>query len=275
VQLYPALQDINNTDMEEIKKSVVESLDGVEVELFSYLPYILQDLWEIGSDPSIMLSLIKENIENKKLRILDLGCGKGAVSINLAKELKYSVKGIDAIPEFIESAKKYAEIYQVNDLCEFEAGDIRTKIKELKDFDVIILGAIGPILGNLYETLNILTEALNIQGYVLLDDAYIEDKSQTQYNRCSRKTDFYNQIKAAGFEVIHEIIMNKNSIEDSDKSIYKSIEKRVNELIIQYPENRDLFLDYLRSQEYENHMLENELVSGSWLLRLKSSISIV
>jgi hypothetical protein len=44
--------------MEEIKKSVVDSLDGNNVELFQHLPYILQDLWEIGADPSIIVSLI-------------------------------------------------------------------------------------------------------------------------------------------------------------------------------------------------------------------------
>jgi SAM-dependent methyltransferase len=257
--------------MEEIKKSIVESLDGTEIELFPHLPYILQDLWEIGADPSNMVTLIKENIENKYLRILDLGCGKGAVSVNIAKELKYSVKGIDALPEFIESAKKYAEIYQVQDLCDFEIGDIRTKIKEIKGFDVVILGAIGPILGNIYESLNILTKVLNAQGYVLLDDAYIEDGTSISYNRCLKKSDFYKQILLAGFEVIQEVINDKKAIEDSDHSIYGLIEKRVSELIIQYPEKRDLFLGYLRSQEYENHMLENELVCGTWLLKVKST----
>ena len=65
--------------MEETKKSILESLDGSDPELFPYLPYLLQDLWEIGADPLSMLSLIRENIPNKKLTILDLGCGKGAV----------------------------------------------------------------------------------------------------------------------------------------------------------------------------------------------------
>jgi ubiquinone/menaquinone biosynthesis C-methylase UbiE len=255
--------------MEELNKSALDSLDGFEIELFPYLPYILQDLWEIGADPSIMLALIKENIKKKNLRILDLGCGKGAVSINIAKELKCKVKGIDAVPEFIESANNYAIKHQVYNICEFEVGDIRTKITELKGFDIVILGAIGPILGNLYETLNILKNVLNAQGYVLLDDAYIDDVSSASYNRCMQKSDFYNHILMTGFEIIQEVISYKNEIEDSDKSMYESIEKRVNELIFLYPEKRDLFLGYLLKQEYENNMLENELVTGTWLLKLK------
>jgi SAM-dependent methyltransferase len=255
--------------MEDIKRSVVNSLDGVEIELFSYLPYILQDIWEIGADASIMLTLITESIENRNLRILDLGCGKGAVSIRLAKELRCKVKGIDAMPEFIDVAQKYAEKYQVNDLCEFEVGDIRIKIKELEGFDVVILGAIGPILGNLYESLYKLTNTLNSQGYVLLDDGYIEDGSSVAYDRCLRKSEFYNQILSAGFEVVREVVFDRSTLEDSDNSIYTSIKKRIYELILQYPEKKDLFSGYLKSQEYENYMLENEIVCGTWLLKLK------
>ena len=65
--------------MEEIQNSIVEALDGPDIELYPYLPYLLQDLWEIGADPSIMLALLKNNIKKKKLRIMDLGCGKAAV----------------------------------------------------------------------------------------------------------------------------------------------------------------------------------------------------
>jgi SAM-dependent methyltransferase len=256
--------------MQEIKKSIVESLDGFDIELFSYLPYILQDLWEIGADPLIMLNLITGNISNKNLRILDLGCGKGAVSINVAKEIECTIKGIDAMPDFIESAKKYAKEFNVEDKCDFEAGDIRIKIKELKDFDVIILGAIGSVFGDLYTTLKNLTASLNSSGYVLLDDGYIPDESPTNYNRCLRKTDFYHQITYAGFEIVQEIIFEKDAIEDSDKIIYDSIEKRISELIKEYPDKKKLFNGYLKSQEYENYILANELITGTWLLQLKS-----
>lgn len=253
--------------MKKIEWSVVESLDGTDMELFTYLPYILQDIWEIGADPSIMSELIKKNIGNKSLKILDLGCGKGAISIHLAKELNCSIKGIDAMPDFIKEANGYAVKYQVSDKCDFEVGDIRSKIKEMRNFDVVILGAIGPVLGNLNTTLKILAKSLNKTGYVLLDDSYIEDNSELNYDRCLRKSDFYEQIKTADFEIIQEVIFEGNAIESSDNIIYNAIEKRVNELILQYPTKTKLFNGYLQSQEYENHLLVNELVSGTWLLK--------
>ncbi|MDZ4204386.1 MAG: class I SAM-dependent methyltransferase [Bacteroidales bacterium] len=204
------------------------------------------------------------NISN--LRILDLGCGKGAVSIKIAKQLDCTVKGLDAMPDFIKSAKDYAKEFQVLDKCNFEVGDIRIKINEMKGFDVVILGAIGPVLGNLHTTLLTLAKSLKTQGYVLLDDGFIPDESPVDYNRCLRKSDFYNQIKTAGFEIIQEIILDKNIIRDSEKLMYALLEKRVNELTVQHPEKKELFEGYLRSQEYEGYMLGAELVTGTWLL---------
>lgn len=70
--------------MKNLNESVVESLDGFRTELLPYLPYLLQDLWEIEADPDTMLSLIKQYIRQDRLNILDLGCGKGAVTIKIA-----------------------------------------------------------------------------------------------------------------------------------------------------------------------------------------------
>ena len=95
--------------MKTLNESIVESLDGFQPELLPYLPYLLQDLWEIGADPSTMLSLIKQYMRQDKLNILDLGCGKGAVSIKIAQEINCKILGIDAMNEFIKSAQDYAD----------------------------------------------------------------------------------------------------------------------------------------------------------------------
>lgn len=253
--------------MKDLKESIAESLDANDNAIIEYLPYILQDLWEFGADPETMMNIVKEHINNKDLNILDLGCGKGAVSIKLAKEFNCKIKGIDAVPEFIEEANKYAKLFNVECQCQFITGDIRTKINELKEFDLVILGAIGPVLGNMLETLNKLSPVLKKNGFVLMDDGYLEDDSSTEYSRCLRKTDFYNQIKDAGYKIIYEDIFNKDTLEESDDFIFDSIKKRIDELIEKYPDKKELFLGYIAKQEYENDMIENELITGNWLLR--------
>ena len=74
-------------DKTNLEKSVTRSLDGDNEDLFPYFAYLLQDLWEIGASPAIIKKLLRKNTDDKeKMQILDLGCGKGAVSIQLAKQ---------------------------------------------------------------------------------------------------------------------------------------------------------------------------------------------
>jgi len=107
--------------MKTLEESVVTAMDGSESELFPFLPYILQDLWEIGASPKVIIELIRKHTNNySNLKILDLGCGKGAVLIKLAKEFNCTCSGIDAIKEFISDANKKAKEFGVDHLCRFE-----------------------------------------------------------------------------------------------------------------------------------------------------------
>ena len=66
-----------------VEESVVMAMDGTSSNLFPFLPYIFQDLWEIGTSPEIVLTLVKKHTTDySNLKVLDLGCGKGAVLIS-------------------------------------------------------------------------------------------------------------------------------------------------------------------------------------------------
>ncbi|CEA15813.1 hypothetical protein ING2E5B_1060 [Fermentimonas caenicola] len=58
--------------------------------------------------------------------------------------------------------------YRLSHLCSFETGDIRKKIKELNNFDIIILGAIGQVFGDYFTTLTILDRCLKKTVSLLL-----------------------------------------------------------------------------------------------------------
>ena len=79
-------------DLISLEECVVTAMDGSDKELFPFLPYILQDTWEIGADPEIIISLIQKHMHDfSNMNVLDLGCGKGAVSVMLANKLKCSL----------------------------------------------------------------------------------------------------------------------------------------------------------------------------------------
>lgn len=64
----------------ETEEKLAAALSAETTELLPFLPYILQDFWELGSDPAVMAELINKHISlSESTRILDLACGKGAV----------------------------------------------------------------------------------------------------------------------------------------------------------------------------------------------------
>jgi ubiquinone/menaquinone biosynthesis C-methylase UbiE len=254
--------------MISIEESVVFAMDGSDKELFPFLPYILQDIWEIGADPEAIILLIRKYCNNiSQLKVLDLGCGKGAVSVKVSHELGCTCYGIDAISEFVKFAQQKATEYRVNHLCVFELGDIREKVKSLSGYDVVILGAIGPVFGDYFSTLSSLAKCINENGIFIIDDAYISDSSDFIHPLMFKKSEILLQIEKAGMELVENDIMDRNVIVDSDDYIFDNLKKRCQELIEKYPNKQNLFLDYIRKQEIENDVLENKVIGTTLVIK--------
>lgn len=253
--------------MPSLEASVSASLDGGHEGLFPYLPYILQDLWEMGTDPALIIRLVREHVAKPAgCRVLDLGCGKGAVSIRLAQELGCRCHGIDALPAFIAEAEHQAAEYQVDHLCTFETGDIRERIKALPRYELIVLGAIGPVLGDYYATLTALSRCLEPGGLIFIDDGYVADDSPYVHQDALKRADLLRQIEAAKMRLVAEVLIAPEQIRSANALIYQKLKVRCRELMVLYPDKRQLFEGYLQEQEAENEALEQELVCGVLVL---------
>ncbi len=247
------------------------AMDGADKALFPFLPYILQDLWEIGADPEAIIRLIGKYFEKcAGLKVLDLGCGKGAVSVKLAHKLGCACYGIDAIPEFIAIARQKAGKFKVDHLCIFETGDIREKVGDLSGYDIVILGAIGPVFGDYFATLTTLGKCLNENGVFIIDDGYIDDDSDYSHPLMLKRSALLQQIDKAGMELVENDVMNRDQIKDADNFIFENLKKRCIELIEKYPDKQNLFLDYIKKQEIENDVLENKVVGTTMVIKKKT-----
>ena len=250
-----------------VENSVVVALDGTDSKLFPYLPYILQDLWELGTPPEVVLNLVKEHTTNQSnLKVLDLGCGKGAVSINLAKELNCQCHGVDAVKEFIDEAKNKAKEFNVEEYCSFEHDDIRVRILDLRGYDIIVLGAIGPVLGDYFSTLTKVSKCTKEAGLIIIDDGYIDDESEYSHPLVEKRSEILKQISDAGMKLVDETIINKKRIIESDEHMYRNLKRRCQELIRIHPDERKLFVDYVKKQEEENEVLETKLICSTMLI---------
>ena len=250
-----------------LKQSVTASMDADDIELFPFLPYILQDVWEIGSYPEIIIQLIKKHTSaSPNLKVLDLGCGKGPVSVNIAKEFGCQCYGIDGITDFVKEAKYKAKEFGVDKFCQFEFADVRTKISTLNSYDIIVLGSIGPVFGDYFTMLSILEKHLLPNGIIIIDDGYIEDSASFFHSVVQKKSDILKQISQAGMHLIDETILNPKKIKETNEFIFSKLEKRCLELIETNPTQMHLFKNYIAKQINENKALEEQIKCSTMVI---------
>jgi ubiquinone/menaquinone biosynthesis C-methylase UbiE len=254
--------------MNSLEDSIVHSLDGNDNKaIFPYLPYILQDLWEMGASVKSILSLIEKYLKHfpGQIKILDLGCGKGAVSIKAAERFGAHCIGIDGMNDFIIEAREKSKEHEVVELCNFELGDIRESVVNYSNFDVVILGAVGPVFGNYYSTFNAISKCCQPKGLIILDDGYLSDETKISNPNAVNRKILMEQADSAGLTLIDEIIVGSVEVRERDEEMYEKIAKRCGELIIKYPEQVRLIEGYLNRQEEENHVLENQIIGSTMI----------
>jgi cyclopropane fatty-acyl-phospholipid synthase-like methyltransferase len=196
-----------------------------------------------------------------------LGCGKGVVSVKLSQKFGCTCYGIDAIPEFVEFARQKASEFNVNHLCTFETGDIREKVKNLSGYDVVILGAIGPVFGDYFLTLSTLEKCVTENGIFIIDDGYINDDSDFSHPLMYKKSDILQQLEKAGMYLVENDVMDRDDIKDSDDYIFENLRSRCFELIEKFPDKQNLFLSYIKKQEVENDVLENKVIGTTFVIK--------
>lgn len=115
------------------------------------LQYILGDARFYGMDlhvaPGVLIPrpetaelvdrIVDRNHDRSDLRVLDVGCGSGAISVALARNLPFSrVTGLDVSPEAIEIARGNAKELKVN--VDFVQADIFKWGGEPESFDIVV-----------------------------------------------------------------------------------------------------------------------------------------
>jgi len=95
--------------------------------------------WKTAKRDAEVIAQILKDYGIKKGKILDLMCGNGRISINLAK-MDYTVIGVDFSPKFIADAKENAKELNIDNV-KFVIGDARRIDELLYDeiFDAVLL----------------------------------------------------------------------------------------------------------------------------------------
>jgi cyclopropane fatty-acyl-phospholipid synthase-like methyltransferase len=252
--------------MSDVNEKLAQSLSAETTDLIPHLPYLLQDLWELGSSPSEMIGLLSRHATMAEhTRVLDLGCGKGAVSIQVARTFGCRIQGVDILPAFIEYAKEKAAEYGVAHLCDFQAQDVNVTVEWEKDCDVVILGATGDILGEPPVMLRRIKGMIRAGGWILIDDAFCADSREGLYHTRDQWMHFFQD---AGVRLVAEIPANSQATTEDNFRQQACIVRRAEELKAAYPDMAPMFDEYVRSQQAECDEIASELTCVTLLLQV-------
>ncbi|MBN1154254.1 class I SAM-dependent methyltransferase [candidate division KSB1 bacterium] len=254
---------------ENPERSISDSLE-VDQKLLPYMPFLLQDLWALGSSVDDILSAIRSlELPADQTRILDLGCGKGAVSVRIASQFGYNVVGIDAMEPFLVVAREKAADYKVSHRCQFINQDIVDYVLQEHEFDVVILAAVGALFGSITDTIAKLRTQVKSGGYILIDDGYLKNMDRLDrkgYEYCRNYDETIKELTAHGDRIIKEINTTEFSIR-INAEYQKTIEKRGQELIKGHHELERDINDYIRLQAEECHIIDTLIEGMLWIVQ--------
>lgn len=255
---------------QRLEEEVAAALDAPP-ELAPYLAELLGDLDELGSSADTICDLVAPlGLDPSRTRVLDLGCGKGINAIALAKRLGFPALGVDGFAPFIEEARRIAAREGVDDRCTFRCGDLRDALDANPPYDVVVLAAMGRLLGDVGETQRQLRRAVRPGGYMIVDDGYLVDGhavDDENYKGYLPYTETIAAIEALGDAIVREVRSTKDDIEAENAENTRRIRARAEALAKKHPGDAAVILDYVARQEEESAIIENDLVNVTWLIR--------
>ena len=247
---------------------VAWSLDA-EPALLPYLPRLFEDLEELGAYTDEVLQILGNAQLPSRARVLDLGCGKGAVAVALAQEIGCTVHGVDGLAAFVAHAEARADEFGVGEQCVFAEADVRDAVLYSRGYDLVCLLALGDVLGSAAETVATLRECVKPQGYILIDDAYLREgvPAPEDLIQCHGHAQTVAMLSSSGDELVAELVIDGPDSREKYEAMTDAIARRAEELVAENPADAELLRSYVERQKEEVEILSGPVVGALWLLR--------
>lgn len=234
--------------------------------LLPYLPELLSDLDELGSDAQAIAGVLGKLDLNEPATVVDLGCGKGAVAVEVAEKLGCKVLGVDLFTPFIQSCNELAESRGVSELCNFIHGDILQLAGNIKPCDVVIFAALGDVLGPLDQTVSIIRQYAKPGGYMVISDGFIKEGGSANFpgfEQYAGHDEMIARLTACGDVLVSEI----TEAVDFDTGEDELIAARAETIAARRPEIAADVLRYAKAQAAEYRFMAENFVGAIWVLK--------
>ncbi len=254
---------------DKLARQIAEAMECTP-ELLPFLPELLADLEELGASRRVILNLLRPLALPPGARVLDLGCGKGAVLLALAEELGFTGLGIDAFPPFIEAAQHSAHARGLSDRVEFRCADLSDAAPNCKDFDVAMMLSLGAAIGPPEEIVGLLRPCVRPGSYIVIDDAFLAPgvaQPVPGYERYAGHDEAFHRLLAHGDTLVHEHIYSPQRRAEEIRAETEKIRRRADALTRHHPEIAELVRAYAERQEREAELARTAVFDVTWLLQ--------
>ncbi len=252
---------------ERLAEEMVAYALEIDPELLPYASELLSDLDALGSDVTTIVAAIAD-LELEAATVVDLGSGKGAVAIAIARDLGLSVYGIELFEPFVQIARDAAEAAGVAGRCRFSHGEIGQLAGATAPVDVAVFAALGDVLGPLDVTVGIIRRYVRPGGHLVINDCCRREgatESFPGFENSGTLADTRRLLTAHGDELVAELLEPDNDDHyDNEGSL---IAARAAELARRRPELGSRLRAFVDSQLAEYEFLGQHTIGVVWVLR--------
>jgi SAM-dependent methyltransferase len=255
---------------ESLEEQVAKALETTS-ELLPLLPELLADLDELGTEVRDIVGLLRPLGLPAGARVLDLGCGKGTVALALARELGFRVLGVDGFAPFVEEARRHAAERGLAGACEFRQGDLREAVREVGGMDVVMLLAVGRVLGDAAETVEALRRCVRPGGYLVINDCFVAEgvarDASEDLEGYAHLEETRRLMQSHGDRLVGERLPSAEETDAYNASSTELIRRRAEALAVRHPEVAERVRGFVAEQERQSKLLTTELLDALWLLQ--------
>lgn len=230
----------------------------VTPELLPLLPYLLQDIDELGGMFHHALPVLRSLPLSPQTQALDLGCGKGANSCTLAREFGCRVLGVDWFPAFIEDARARAAQQGVQSLCTFECADARAVPARGMTCDLLVMFSVERFFGSLWDYVGTARSLVRPGGCMVFEEMFLAPgvSPSAELGDYADADTTRRAMLSHGDRLRAWLPCDPDEFAAWNNRAVALIENRVRELIAVHPEHAAALRGYAEFQERESRRLE-------------------
>lgn len=247
---------------------------GASPVVLPLLPQLFDGIDSLGGWPDRVASLLRHPAGlGAGSTVLDLGCGKGATAIEIARRLGAGVRGVDLFPPFVAAATEAARAAGVAGLCAFEVGDLREIAAGGGSDDAVVYSAIGPEpFGDRVAAVGALRRCVRPGGWIVIVEGFLrvpvsEAERHPGYGSYAGREATVADLTAHGDELAAEVHVPASAVDRWHRRDQARLGENARRVVAASPGARAEVERFVAGQEAEYGFVRSRTVEAIWLLR--------